>query len=55
MPVAGDRVFGNLRREEAQRRVENGDIHELALSGVAALKQRAGDGKGGGDAADRVA
>ena len=53
--VAGDGVFGDLRRDKGQRRVEHRDIDELPLAGMAALEQRARDREGGGHPADRVA
>jgi len=41
MLVAGDRIFGNLRRQKAQRRVEHRHVDELPEAGVAALEESA--------------
>ncbi len=55
VPMSGHGVLGDLGPEKGQRRIEHRHIDELALAGLGALKEGAGDGEGPGHAADRVA
>jgi hypothetical protein len=53
--MAADSEIGDVGREERQRRVQHGDIDELAAARVRALVERARHGEGRGHAGDGVA